>query len=535
MQKPLRALLMIHLCFSTVALAIEVPNLGRLDFPNSGAAEAQEAFARGVLQLHNFEFDDSHEAFVEARTIDPDFALAYWGEAMTFNHPLWRQQDREAGLAALARYAPTAEERFAKAPSERERGYLEAIEILYGPGDDKVARDVAYAEAMRQLSETYPEDMEARAFYALSVLGTTQGERDFRVYMRAGAIAEEVFAANDRHPGAVHYMIHSYDDPVHAPLGVRAARVYAKIAPAASHAQHMISHIFVALGEWEESVQSNINAYEVSKARREAKGLSVDALNYHALHWLQYSYLQLGLIDDARDILDLITAYATESQTKRAVGYYGLMRGMWAAETGGEFMPEPMSYSILDGAGSVQDYFGSGYAAIQDGRLVEAKGFLEALRRTMKSQTGSAEEMPGMSMAMSGGDTSHKKSRVMELSLAGSIASFEGHKEVARTFLEEATKIEAELPLEYGPPDINKPSHEIYGEVLLASDEPEAAAEMFRAALSRAPQRTASLFGLAEAAQRVDSRDTLASTCAKLKRIVSRGASAERAKDLCSG
>src|SRR5678816_2808294 len=154
--------------------------------------------------------------------------------------------------------------------------------------------DRAYAEAMHRLADRYPDDLEARAFWALAILGTAQGVRDYSVYMSAAAIAEEVFAANPRHPGAAHYLIHSYDDPIHAPLGLRAARTYARIAPAASHAQHMISHIYVALGWWEDSVQSNVNAVAVSIERRKRKRLGPAAVNYHSLQWLVYSYLQLG-------------------------------------------------------------------------------------------------------------------------------------------------------------------------------------------------------------------------------------------------
>ena len=156
--------------------------------------------------------------------------------------------------------------------------------------------------------------------------------------MRAAAEAEEVFAANPRHPGAIHYLIHSYDDPVHAPLGLRAARVYSEIAPAASHGQHMISHIFVALGRWEDSVESNRTAFEVSRERQEAKGLGVDSLNYHALHWLQYSYHQLGRLDAARGVLDRMHGYATESGTARAVWHYASMRALW---NGSWRRPEP--------------------------------------------------------------------------------------------------------------------------------------------------------------------------------------------------
>ena len=129
---------------------VHAGDLGRLGFPNSGPPEAQEAFVRGVLLLHSFEYEDAREAFQEARIIAPGFALAAWGEAMTHNHPLWRQQDREAARAALEHLAPTPEARLARAPTDRERGFLRAVELLYGEGD-KVARDLAYAAAMREL------------------------------------------------------------------------------------------------------------------------------------------------------------------------------------------------------------------------------------------------------------------------------------------------------------------------------------------------------------------------------------------------
>ncbi|MDX1644325.1 MAG: hypothetical protein R3244_08220, partial [Thermoanaerobaculia bacterium] len=367
-------------------------SLGRIDFPNSGAPAAQDDFLRGVLLLHSFEYDDARQAFQRAQEIDPDFALAHWGEAMTHNHPLWREQDRDAALAALADYAPTPEARRAKAPTEREAGYLAAVDLLYGEGD-KLERDLAYSDAMGELAERYPDDLEARAFYALSILGTAQAERDFRIYMRAAAVAEEVFAANPLHPGAAHYLIHSYDDPVHAPLGLRAARVYDDIAPAASHAQHMISHIFVALGHWADSVDSNVRAYQVSKERREERDLQVDQLNYHALHWLQYSYLQLGRRDDARRILDLMRGYAEESGTSRALWHYAVMRAMWNVETLGADPPPPMGYDVLELAGVAQDLFADGLVSVRADDLDAARAHRLSLaeRRAEAAEDGARE------------------------------------------------------------------------------------------------------------------------------------------------
>ncbi|MGH9580771.1 MAG: hypothetical protein ACRD2R_07250, partial [Terriglobales bacterium] len=242
-----RRILPFALALATLSLPLTAAagdsDLGSIHFPNSGALQAQEQFHRGVMLLHSFEFEDSREAFVAARTADPNFALAYWGEAMTHNHPLWMEQDRAAAREALQRLAPTPEARLAKAPTEREKDFLRAVEILYGEGE-KPDRDLAYAEFMGKMHQRYPGDDEVACFYALSILGSSSQGRDIPTYLKAAAIVEEVFRRNPRHPGAAHYLIHSYDDPSHAEQALAAARAYSKIAPAAAHALHMPSHIF---------------------------------------------------------------------------------------------------------------------------------------------------------------------------------------------------------------------------------------------------------------------------------------------------
>lgn len=519
--------------FATAQAAVfaGTETLGSLEFPNSGAPEAQESFTRGVLLLHSFEFEDAAEAFAEARIIDPEFAMAYWGEAMTHNHPLWRQQDREAALDVLALYAPTPEERAEKAPTERERAYLAALEVLYGEGD-KPSRDRAYSEAMGQLAERFPEDLEARAFHSISILGTAQGRRDFRIYMRAAAVAEEVFAANPRHPGAAHYLIHSYDDPIHAPLGLRAARVYADIAPAAVHAQHMVSHIFVALGRWQDSVQANVNSFEVSKQRRESKGLSVDALNFHALQWLQYSYLQLGLLDDARDALDKMGEIARASGSEHSLWYYAVMRGMFGVEAPGREIPPSLDYGDLGSEGAAQDLFASGYRATLAGNGEVAGEHLAELRKRLEATR--LELAAGESLSDgSGGYSALKEGTVLERSLAALVALGAGRESEALALLDEATEMEGGMPLAFGPPGIIKPSHELYGEVLLGLERPEEAARMFEAALDRAPRRTASLLGLAKAVRESDSA-AYESACEELAAITPRGAWSDRAQAVCA-
>jgi hypothetical protein len=220
--------------------------LGVLDFPNSGAAAAQDAFTRGVLLLHSFEFADARTAFLEAQAIDPGYVMAIWGEAMTLNHPLWAVQDRKEALIVLAKLPPETERKI----TAHEQAFLDAVEILYGFGEenpgDKPSRDVAYMQAMQRAHEAWPDDLEAASFYGLSILGSVY-ERDFRTYMRAAAVLEEVFAKQPRHPGAAHYLIHSYDDQVHATAGPACStRVRNHRAGCFACAAHDFAHLHFA-------------------------------------------------------------------------------------------------------------------------------------------------------------------------------------------------------------------------------------------------------------------------------------------------
>jgi hypothetical protein len=284
---------------------------GHVEFANSGAASAQADFLDGLALLHDFEYPAAAAAFRRAEAADPGFAMAYWGEAMTFNHPIWMQQDLKAGQAVLNKLAPTPAARRARAKTEREKEYLDTVEILYGDGS-KEERDFRYEDAMARLHARYPDDVDATAFYGLAILGTAHAGRDIATYMRAAGLLEEAWINHRDHPGLVHYLIHSYDDPTHAPLGLRAARIYAKIAPDAGHAQHMTSHIFLALGMWQEVVSANLAAIaDVDRVRKAAGKGPVGCGHYPS--WLGYGYLQLGQMDKARSAVALCRG-AAESQ-----------------------------------------------------------------------------------------------------------------------------------------------------------------------------------------------------------------------------
>ncbi|MGH7541258.1 MAG: hypothetical protein ACRELC_09685, partial [Gemmatimonadota bacterium] len=350
---------------------------GRIEFPTSGAPAAQSHFIRGVLFLHNFHYGEAAAAFREAQAADSDFAMAYWGEAMTYTHPVWNEQDREAARAALERLAPTPEARRAKAPTEREKAYLDAVETLYGDGP-KAWRDTLYSEAMGALAAAHPDDLDAQLFYALSLIGLGQGERHVPTYVRAGAIALEAFRANPEHPGAAHYVIHSFDDPVHAPVGLAAARAYSKIAPGAAHAQHMTSHIFVAMGMWDETVAAN----EVASATEEpvaATGKSRYPCGHYG-SWLHYGYLQQGRYDDATEILEECRA-VVEAGESRAAGSLAWMDAAHVVDTRewkgvvGAAVGDDESAPRIRAAHE----FARGYAAARRGELAAAEAALASL------------------------------------------------------------------------------------------------------------------------------------------------------------
>jgi tetratricopeptide (TPR) repeat protein len=218
-------------------LALHGQELGSITFPNSGSSAAQSKFVEGVKDLHSFEFDEAADAFRKAQQIDPSFALAYWGEAMSYNHPLWEEVDVPAARKALERLAPSLDARSAKAGAPKEKAYRHAVDQLFYAPSDKLVRDNAYSDAMAQMYKKWPDDHEVAIFYALSLLGTVRpGDQGFRRQALAASIALNVFQQNPNHPGAAHFIIHSFDDPDHAILALPAARAYAKIAPAAPHA-----------------------------------------------------------------------------------------------------------------------------------------------------------------------------------------------------------------------------------------------------------------------------------------------------------
>ena len=568
-----RAALLALLAVCVVAPA-RSQDLGSIDFPTSGSAAAQPHFIKGVLLMHSFEYDDAREAFVEAQKADPNFAMAYWGEAMTFNHPVWQRTSPDLAKAALNKLAPTADARRAKAATEKEKDWLGAVERLYGTGAStalsasKLARDLAYADAMKRMLEKYPADDEVRSFYALALLGTSHGGRDFSIYMRAAALVEQVYAKNPQHPGAAHYLIHAYDDPIHAPLGLRYADAYSKIAPSASHALHMPSHIYVAMGMWEESAAINERSVKAADARREEKKLDVDARGFHALLWLVYSYTQQGRYDDARGVMAQLEAAAKESGSERTRSHLALARAAWLIETRkwGDAKAPVMAKGLPKDA-AIADLFAIGFAAIRSGNRQAGSAALQAMAQLMEmapvnlapvkplaAAVGAKPLPPGVKpiapapgpvavnppgtapaaaapshaqhqpaaatgLPSAGGGADQRVAQVMAQQLEALLLFSEGRREEALVLARQAAVVEAGLPFEFGPPVPVKPVNEQVGEMLMDLRRPKEAMEAFELSLKRTPRRALSLLGLARAARAAKDTATAERAYAELRDV----------------
>jgi len=461
-------------------LVAQQPRLGTIDFPTSAGPAAEAAFVRGVLYLHSFEYGSAAAAFREAQQLEPGFAMAYWGEAMTYDHPLWNEHDRPAAQAVLGRLAPTAAERQAKAPTDRERRYLAAVELLYNGQGTKARRDTLYAGAMQALSAAYPADADAEALYALSLLGLSQGQRNVPTYMRAGAMALALMQQYPDHPGAAHYAIHSFDDPDHAPLGLPAARAYSRIAPDAPHAQHMTTHIFLALGMWNEVVSQNVIASGPDSSKW---------MPGHYTEWLHYALLQLGRTAEADSLRALVMRNAGANERRSRGTSAVMMRAAQiinGAEWTGPLAAEGLSTPANIRGVRAADAFATGYAALQrGGSAAAALARLEAL----------VAEANG-----AGDDTQPGTVSAIAKALAAASAFQAGRRDEALARIVEAEGVEGALAVEFGPPTVVKPTHELHGEMLLAMGRPAEAQREFERSLAMAPNRLLSLRGLAAAA-----------------------------------
>ncbi|HHM21670.1 MAG TPA: hypothetical protein ENJ20_06560 [Bacteroidetes bacterium] len=491
----------------------EADHLGTVHIHYNGSVEAMPYFEKGLKLLHNFEYDSACKNFLKARELDPSFVMACWGEAMTYNHPLWRQQDYDKGLAALGKLAATPEERMALAKTDLERDFLHGMEIMYGPKGNKKERDSLYAAHMEKMYRQYKGNDEVASFYALSLLGSVKVGRDVATYEKGAEVAKGILRHNPDHPGALHYLIHSYDDPEHAPMALSAAYSYSKVAADATHALHMPSHIFVSVGLWDEVVRSNIASWTASAEAAQKDTTSKSFGSYHALHWWMYGLLQQGRFDEARQLVADMYRYTTEKPTLSARGYLIAMKGNYLAETGewtGEVAAFKTSAANLNIATQAREHFLNGMAAYSRQDAGALAGVIDTMEAARKKAAKLVSE-EGIPMCSSGGanrqapnqaDLDH--AQILELQLRSRLAQLNGKPQQTENLLRKAADLEARTSYSFGPPTIVVPSFEMYGRFLLEQGRPEEAAVQFDKALEKGPRRRLALQGRHLADQRIN-------------------------------
>jgi tetratricopeptide (TPR) repeat protein len=485
--------------------------VGKAHMETSCAPAVRASFDRALALLHNFWYARALTQFQEILKADPECGIAYWGAAMTYNHPFWDAPTQEDLGAA---WAYVQKGLTAKSQSDREHMYLLAAAALYkdaGAGTPKQARDAAYREQMGATHAKYSDD-ETTLFYGLSILGSVrEGAKGFEMQGKAVALFESVYAHDKQHPGVLHYLIHAYDDPVHAESGLAVARAYARTAAAVPHAYHMPSHIFTRLGYWDEAATTNEHAWRISNDDVKAAGESGDLRDFHSLNYLSYNYLQLGRYKDAKKAVDLFAAQcaaitnrttAPDSQDLQARHVRG--RTIFA-------LPDRVLYGYFDTLARfiVESESWNDVATLPlvapSSDFVVMKLHLEAMaaahRKDVATAKAKAAEMMERAVAPGQHPFVQQILTMQAREAAAAAAHAAGDAAGAVREMDAAVAIEDSIDSLSQPPYPIIPAHELYGSMLMEMGKPAEARRHFEETLRRTPGRPRAIVGVARAAE----------------------------------
>jgi tetratricopeptide (TPR) repeat protein len=466
--------------------------VGSVHFTTSCAKEVEGDFNGAVALLHSFQYEGVRHAFEEITRKDPFCAMAWWGVAMSHYHGLWENGDMAAGRVAQRKAAEVA---LANAKTTaREKAYIEALgEIYREDSKDPYANSVAFEKKMSVLQTAYPEDTEAAIFHALSLdITAPKTDKTFANQRKCGEILEPIFEKLPNHPGVAHYIIHCYDNPALAQQGLKAARAYAKIAPASAHANHMPSHIFTRVGSWEESVQSNKRS-EALAAAAESTSKNGEARDQrlHAMDYMEYAYLQSGRVADAESVMKSMNSL-TPVGGLTLTGDYALaaIPARYAVELG-KWDKATMLIARKDAVPWAQaiTWTAVGVGAARSGdakRATEARQILETLRDETAKR-----------------DNSYwfKQVEVQVQEVGAWIAQQTGDAKKALSLMTSAAELEESMDKHAVTPGAVVPAREMLGQLLLEQKNPQPAQDAFEAVLKVAPRRFNALYGAASAAE----------------------------------
>ncbi|MFZ0638738.1 MAG: hypothetical protein WA020_07040 [Candidatus Acidiferrales bacterium] len=458
--------------------------LGSVNFPISCTPEAQATFNAGVALLHSFQYQEAEQTFSQVGQQDPTCAMAYWGKAMSLYHQLW---DWPSDDTLKEGHTDTMEAQKLRAKTEQERMYIVAAGVFFqdNPKLSKASRIKAYSDFMGKVFTKYPDDVNAGAFYALSLI-TLQGKKEDQDANRKQAIEilDGLFRTAPENPGVAHYLIHASDTPELAPEGLEAARAYAKIAPDSSHALHMPSHIFVRLGLWQEAIDSNIAA--AAAAAEATKAGTADAsYQFHALDFLDYAYLQSGQAAKARAIVDEAKDVAGAS-----AGDIAERQAFFMARNAFELhqWKEAAALAVPENSGAVEiTYFVKTVGTARSGDATGAEQNFAKYKEAIASSAG--KQTARYDVASS--DT------IGEQEAEGWVAFAEGKDSEAMTAMRAAAAQEEKE----GVDSLSTPAREMLGDMLLEMKNPAEALVEYKAALVESPNRFDGLYGAAQAAE----------------------------------
>ncbi len=494
-----------------------IHGVGHVHMDVSCSPSLSADFDFALALLHNFWYARALEAFNKVIQGDPQCSMAYWGAAMTYNHPFWDAptQEDESAAWALVHNGMQASKK-----TLREKMYLDAAAALYknaGAGA-KSERDEAYKDAMKSVYEKYSDD-ETKLFYGLSILGTIkEGTKGFEKQAVAAKLFEGVYAKNPQHPGVLHYLIHLYDDPEHAVDGLKAARAYAKAAAAVPHAQHMPSHIFTRLGYWEESAATNENAWRTSEEDVKRAGESGENRDFHALNYLQYAYLQLGRYRDAKRVTDLIKAQydglpnkTTAPDTPELQSRHVRGRTIYA-------LPDRVAYGYFDMLTRYLVETGDWEALPNVPLVAPSRDFvamnlqLEAMAAAKRGDAAGAKAAANRIVALSNERDQHPFAKQIITLQAKEAEAFAaqvvGDREGTIQKMNEAIAIEDSIFALSQPPYPIIPAHELFGTMLMEMKRPADAMKQFTETLRRTPGRAKAVYGIGRAAEAIGDRQT---------------------------
>jgi len=495
--------------------------LGRVDFPISCNAEAQQRFTRAMALLHSFWWEQGQPAFEAVADADSTCALAYWGMAVNaWGNPFAGGPGGNAGKGEpLRRGAAFAERALALgAATARERGFLAAGAALYRGSDSipNTRRLQAYSDTLARVYHDFPADPEVAIYYALSLVETApKTDTTFARQKRAAAILNPLFQRFPEHPGLAHYIIHANDSPRLAALGLDAARRYAQIAASAPHAQHMPSHIFVRLGLWDETITANTRAFEAGLGYARAHHQPVAPERLHALDYMVYAYLQQGRDREARATVDTAQHLMTASIASDAlIANYNqiamearlpLERGDWAAAS-----RLPVRAAELT-IGAALAHFTRGIGAGRLGDTARTGVEIAALAAIQADMTRRGDNDWATVV-----DIKRQVVTAWRELAAGDTAAALRDANAAGD-LEDGTEKQPVTPAEL------LPARELEADMLLAVGRYAEARTAYTATLSREPRRARSLYGAGRAAELAGDRDGAAASYASFLKQLEHG------------